>query len=405
MKTNKFWNVAREEDVATIELYGDVWSNRPPKWYEEEWGADYISPETFREDLEAVKDCDQVVVKLNSCGGDAYTGIAIHNELKQLKAKKTVVVEGVACSAASIIAMAGDEIQVYPGSMIMIHGCSAMLWDYYNVEDLQKVLRGMEACNNALTGIYHARTGIGDAEIREMLKDETWFTGEEAVEAGFATTLLEDEIKIAASADKKVLLAAGVRHDVSSFHLPERVPVDKRIHSTRKVDENKTTNSVEKQEVTMTLEELKEQSPELVAEIETNAVNSALEEAKKTLAEQVEAEVDDRVNKAVKAEQERMAHIDEIASTINDADLIREAKYGENPMTAEKLAFEALKKQQAQGTAFLADMKSDNADSNVNEVEAEPNKGEEAVPEFDAKAFAQSIVDVIKKEKGEIENG
>lgn len=397
MNKTKFWNIARDGNVATIELFGDVWSTKPPNWYLDEVGEfDYISPETFRADLQEAKDADEVVVKINSCGGDAYVGIAIHNELKQLSAHKTVIIEGIAASAASVIAMAGDDVQMYPGSMLMIHGVSAGLFDWYNVEDLQKVINGMEACNKALAEIYVRKTGWGTEQVMDMLKEETWFTGEEAKNAYFADTLLEDEVKVAASADRKVLIAAGVRHDVSAFHLPESIRTDKRIHSAL-AGENKTTNSVELQEVNMTLEELREQSPELVNEIETSAVNAALEKAK----EQLTAKVEETVAEAVKAERERLAHIDEISATINDPELVKEAKYGEQTLTAEQLAFEALKKQSAQGTAFLANMKADAADSKAGEVEAEPNAGEEEAPAVDVEGFVSNIVNVIKKEKGE----
>ena len=236
-------------DTAEIELYGDVWGTEVPKWYLEDVGDfDYISPQTFRQDLEAARFAKEVVVKINSCGGDLYTGLAIHNELKQLEAHKTVIVEGIAASAASVIAMAGDEVQMYPGSMLMIHGVAGFMTDWVTLEDLKKAVKSFDAAEKAIANIYANRTGKDTATLRGMMTRETWMVGQEAVDLGFADAVLEEEgPKLAASADRKTLLVAGVHHDVSAFHLPDEIPSDKRIH-TAKADENIATNSVEKKQ-------------------------------------------------------------------------------------------------------------------------------------------------------------
>ena len=100
--------------VASSKEYGDVVSRQPVDWWtgEPEPGL-YIAPESFMEDLAAVKGKSNITIKINSCGGDLYTGIAIHNAIKGLTGHKVVVVEGIAASAASVIACAGDEVQVY----------------------------------------------------------------------------------------------------------------------------------------------------------------------------------------------------------------------------------------------------------------------------------------------------
>ncbi len=380
-----------------------------PKWYLEDVGDfDYISPQTFRQDLEAARYAKEVIVKINSCGGDLYTGIAIHNELKALDAHKTVIVEGLAASAASIIAMAGDEIQMHPGSMLMIHGVSGLMMDWVTLEDLKKAAKAFDASEKAIANIYAERTGKDIGTLRSMMTRETWMVGQEAVDQGFADVVLEEEgPKLAASADRKTLLVAGVRHDVSAFHLPDMIPSDKRIHSVLKADENKPTDSVVKQEEkNMTLAELKEQSPELVAEIEASAVKAALETAKADLAEEMKGAIDEAVSNAVVAEKARQMKIDEIANNINDAELVKAAKYGDEPMTAEQLAFEALKKQQAQGTAFLAYMKADTEDSKVNDVNGAPNAGvDEDVHQESLEEIVNKVVDTYLKLKGEKKDG
>ena len=156
----------------------------------------------------------------------------------------------------------------------------------------------------------------------------------------------------------------------------------------------------------MTLAELKEQSPELVAEIEASAVKAALETAKADLAEEMKGAIDEAVSNAVVAEKARQMKIDEIANNINDAELVKAAKYGDEPMTAEQLAFEALKKQQAQGTAFLAYMKADTEDSKVNDVNGAPNAGvDEDVHQESLEEIVNKVVDTYLKLKGEKKDG
>lgn len=112
----KFWNVASiGDDEGEITLYGDVVSRQPVDWWtgEPEPGL-YIAPESFMEDLAAVKGKSNITIKINSCGGDLYTGIAIHNAIRGLTGHKVVVVEGIAASAASVIGVAAAE-QLYVG--------------------------------------------------------------------------------------------------------------------------------------------------------------------------------------------------------------------------------------------------------------------------------------------------
>ena len=171
----KFWNVASTgDDEGEITLYGDVVSRQPVDWWtgEPEPGL-YIAPESFMEDLAAVKGKSNITIKINSCGGDLYTGIAIHNAIKGLTGHKVVVVEGIAASAASVIACAGDEVQVYPGSMVMIHGVAGLLYDYYTLADLKKLQKDFDASERAIAEIYHAKTGIEVDQLRSMMTRET----------------------------------------------------------------------------------------------------------------------------------------------------------------------------------------------------------------------------------------
>lgn len=393
----KFWNVASvSEDEGEITLYGDVVSQQPIDWWtgEPEPGL-YIAPESFMEDLAAVKDKGRITVKLNSCGGDLYTGIAIHNALKALSGEVNVVVEGIAASAASVIMCAGDTVTVYPGSLVMIHGVSVVLWDALNIQDMKQLIKGMDASERAVAEIYSGKTGISVETLRSMMTKETWFTGREALEKGFADELREDgdDPDMSLSADRKVLYVNGVCHNVGDLHnVPGTVPIRAGAKPAAKPEANKKpaekpAAKSEGGKNHMTLKELRAQEPELVAQIENEARAGA----------QTQANAD-----AVAAERQRLADIDSIAASIPDQQLVHDAKYGEKPCTAQELCFRVMQKSAASGKKFLAAYIADGAASGAGDVGAAPNGGTPSAQQERDAADIQAVVNAYKKSKGGI---
>lgn len=390
----KFWNVATVgDDEAEITLYGDVMSKQPTDWWtgEPEPGL-YITPEGFMEDLAAVKDKGHITVKLNSCGGDLYTGIAIHNALKTLSGEVNVVVEGIAASAASVIMCAGDTVTVYPGSLVMIHGVSVYLWDSLNIQDMKQLMKGMDASERAVAEIYNAKTGIAVDTLRGMMTKETWLTGREALEKGFADNLLEDEDDpdMSMSHDRKVLYVNGIGHNVEGLrHVPGTIPIRKSAKPAARPAANiKPTNQAAKPEGGkhhMTLEELKAQEPDLVSQIEQAATNAA----------QAQANTD-----AVTAERKRLADIDSIAASIPDQQLVHEAKYGDKPCTAQELCFRVMQQSAASGQNFLANYEKDGAASGVGDVGSAPNGGTPSTQAEQDAADIQAVVAAYNQTKG-----
>ena len=389
----KFWNVASvSEDEGEIILYGDVMSQRPIDWWtgEPEPGL-YITPEGFMEDLAAVKNKAHITVKLNSCGGDLYTGIAIHNALKTLSGNVNVVVEGIAASAASVIMCAGDTVTVYPGSLIMIHGVSVMLWDSLNIQDMKQLIKGMDASEKAVAEIYDAKTGLGVDTLRNMMTKETWMTGREALDKGFADALKEDEEEpsMSMSADRKVLYVNGVGHNVEGLHnIPGSIPIQKSAKPARRPAANmRPTNKAAKTEGGkhhMTLEELRAQEPELVSQIEQEARNAA----------------QTQTTDAVTAERRRLADIDSIAASIPDQQLVHDAKYGDKPCTAQELCFRVMQQSAASGQQFLKNYTADGAASGAAKVGAAPNGGTPATKEEQDAADIQAVVAAYNASKG-----
>ena len=375
-KACKFWNVVTKDDAdsAEITLYGDVLDSVPRDWWTNEViEGQYITPEGFMDDLAAVRGKSEVVIKLNSCGGDVYTGIAIHNALKGLSGHKTVIVEGLAASAASVIACAGDEVQVYPGSIIMIHGVSTMFVDWMTLADLKKAVKSVDSVERALAAIYSAKTGIEEDTLRSMMSNELWMTGAQAVEKGFADTLLGDNgLTASVSADKHMLLVAGVRHDVRAFrNIPGDIPVIKETDAEPVTAGNKNQNQ---EVIQMTEQELRVQHPELVAQIESAAMERARTEA-------------------AAAERKRIQDIESIEAQIADKSLIDAAKYGEKPCDAAQLALMAMRRNAQLGQTFLNGLEKDAEASGTQTVASvqnggNPDEGESETAKLMANAFA-----------------
>ena len=134
-----------------------------------------------------------VTVNINSPGGDMFEGLAIYNLLREYDGKVTVKVLGLAASAASVIAMAGDDVQIGRGAFLMIHNC----WVYAmgNRHDLAQIAADMEPFDKAMSDIYQARSGLDADTVDKMMDGETYIGGSDAVAKGFADSLLSaDEI-------------------------------------------------------------------------------------------------------------------------------------------------------------------------------------------------------------------
>lgn len=184
--TNQFEATA-SENVAKLIIYGDIGES----W----WDDNSTSANDIENALKSI-DANEIHVHINSLGGDVFDGIAIYNLLKNHDAKVIIHIDGVAASAASLIAMSGDEVIMNTGSMIMIHEASTWVWG--TKTDIQKTLNALEGIDKSIANIYMTRFKGEKEDVEKLIVAETWFTDEEAVELGFAdkignTTQLEEE--------------------------------------------------------------------------------------------------------------------------------------------------------------------------------------------------------------------
>lgn len=155
------------------------------------WWEDSVSASDIDAALKNVT--GDIVINLNSPGGDAVDGIAICNRLKKHDGKVTIYVDGWACSAASVIAMAADELYMGLGSMMMIHEASTVVWG--TKRDMRKEADLLEQLEEGVIDIYMTKANVSREEVREMVDAETWFSAQKAVELGFATATSSTDAK------------------------------------------------------------------------------------------------------------------------------------------------------------------------------------------------------------------
>jgi ATP-dependent protease ClpP protease subunit len=170
-------------DVTVMYLYGYVTDER---WWDDE---EVIATKEVREALLAVN-TQEIHVHINSYGGYAFAGIAIHNLLKNHAAKVTCFVDGVAASSASVIAMAGDKIVMPANTMLMIHGASTVACG--NAAELRKAAAELDKLNVAVTASYQSRFVGTDAELSALLETDTWLTAADALALGLCDEIAAD---------------------------------------------------------------------------------------------------------------------------------------------------------------------------------------------------------------------
>ena len=150
------------------------------------WGEG-ITAKRIAGALRAMNGAD-VTVNINSPGGDMFEGLAIYNLLREYEGHVTVKVLGIAASAASIIAMAGDDIQIGRGAFLMIHNC--WLYAMGNRHDFAELVQSLEPFDTAMADIYAARSGLDIAAVQKLMDAESYIGGSDAVAKGLADSLL-----------------------------------------------------------------------------------------------------------------------------------------------------------------------------------------------------------------------
>jgi len=192
-----FWkfivNQATETEPENVELRieGDIIDD-DEAWLYEWFGMPSTSPNAFKEELSQFKGKD-ITVWIDSYGGSVFAAAGIYNALKEHDGKITVKIDSKAMSAASVIAMAGDEVLMSPMAVMMIH--NPLTAAYGNMHDLRKVADILDTIKESIVNAYALKTGRSRSKISQMMDDETWMSANVAVKEGFADGILYQEDK------------------------------------------------------------------------------------------------------------------------------------------------------------------------------------------------------------------
>lgn len=154
---------------------------------EESWFDDEVSPKIFKDELNGGN--GDITVWINSPGGDCVAAAQIYNMLRDYKGNVTVKVDGIAASAASVIAMAGDRVLMSPVSMLMIH--NPMTVAYGSSDEMQKAIEMLSSVKDSIVNAYEIKTGLSRAKLSHLMDAETWMDANKAVELGFADDILK----------------------------------------------------------------------------------------------------------------------------------------------------------------------------------------------------------------------
>ena len=182
----KFWNWIRNEDESVPDMERTLFLNGMIS--DETWYGDEVTPQLFKDELNAGN--GNITVWINSPGGDVFAAAQIYNMLRDYKGSVTVKIDGIAASAASVIAMAGDTVCVSPVAMMMIHNPATMAMG--EAKDMQKAIVMLNEVKESILNAYEFKTGLTRARLSHMMDDETWFNAKKAVELGFADKILFD---------------------------------------------------------------------------------------------------------------------------------------------------------------------------------------------------------------------
>lgn len=193
---NKYYSMVQKDNVATINIYGDITS----------WAASEsdVSAYNLSKQLDSLVDVNEIHVYINSYGGEVAEGLAIHNALKRHSAKVKTYCDGFACSIASVIFMAGDERIMGDASLLMIHNAWTCVAG--NSAELRKQADDLEKITQASINAYMAHSTLSEEEIKALMDAESWILPEEALEYGFATAIEKTEQKHASQNAKMRLM-------------------------------------------------------------------------------------------------------------------------------------------------------------------------------------------------------
>ena len=223
----KFWNWVRNEgEKRVLLLDGEI--------SDETWWGDEITPQMFRSELNAAE--GDIDLWINSPGGDCYAAAQIYNMLMEYKGNVTVKIDGIAASAASVVAMAGSTVEISPLGLLMLH--NPMTVSIGDTHEMERTITFLAEIKESIINAYELKTGLSRAKISRLMDAETWMNAKKAVELGFADSVLYTDVQrpVTDTADGLIFSRAAVTNSLLSkfgqgTHNVDAEPFKKRLFS------------------------------------------------------------------------------------------------------------------------------------------------------------------------------
>lgn len=223
----KFWNWIRNQneggsEVRTLFLNGPI--------SDESWFGDEVTPKLFKDELAAGD--GPISVWINSPGGDVFAAAQIYNMLMDYTNDVTVMIDGLAASAASVIAMAGTEVQMSPVAMMMIHNPATVAIG--DSDEMKKAVKMLDEVKESIMNAYEIKTGLPRDKISKMMDAESWFNANKAVELGFADKIMFSEVTNNSVDDSETVMFSrqAVMNSMLSKLIPPKEPKENRTPVT-----------------------------------------------------------------------------------------------------------------------------------------------------------------------------
>lgn len=327
---------------------------------------------------------------IQSAGGDVFAANAIYNALLLNKATITGTIIGICASAATVILMACDKRKIAKNAILMAHNPSITLFGSYTSEDLLKLADVTEQVKKSIVNAYMDRLDKSEEEINQLMDEESWYVGQEAVDAGFCDEVIETGFEDTTFSN--CFMANGVPCSFKNY-MEAVVPENIR----EKVQSLSVTSTSLKDRGTFLNKNIQKGSNNMGEEVVKNVAPTI------TDASQLKSVYPDFVNQivtdAVKAERERLKAIDEISSGIPD-DVLTKAKYDE-PISAADLALAQMRANSQIGQQTLNNVINDLKNSGVAFVGSMPNAGdsEEDEKKMKSETKVNGLVAAMKKDK------
>lgn len=382
--------------MAKIGVKGTIVAD-DDKWIYEWFGIAATCPKDIHTAIQNANGED-LEVEINSGGGDVIAGNEIYTALRMYKGKVNIIISGMAASAASYIATA-RRCEISPVGIFMIHNASGgARGDYHAMDKESEVL---QTVNRAIAAAYMDKTKMSMDDLLDLMDRESWLTAEKAVDYGFVDAILGNQEEEKQGGKEAALFDGGKVAVYNAVTVLDQEIIRKAKDMLKGIAKH-SENVAPEREAMAHPESVLNIKKELEAENvekETNEMMATVDDLYAKYPDLVQKIRDDAAREATEEENRRLKSIDDIADQVSD-ELVHNAKYGENRMTAEALALAAFRQNGIMAKAALDDLKDDIKSSNASDVGSDANAGFADGQAENHEIKVKNLAEKLRRKKG-----